>query len=95
MRRLTLRGCIKLLRKGYRIVIITGGGGTNRIYNRGAQKIVKIKNMDLDWLGIATSKLNGELLRIIFSSRAYKKVSVDPEGLQVYRFLFIVYGVYK
>jgi len=69
---------LKLLRQNYRFVIITGGGGTNRLYNQGVQKITKIQNKDLDWLGIATSKLNGELLRVIFSKQAYEKVIDDP-----------------
>ena len=69
---------LKLLRKGYRIVLITGGGGTNRKYNVAAQKIVKIKNLDLDWLGIATTKLNAEFIRCIFAAYAYPQVLNNP-----------------
>jgi len=69
---------LKFLRKRYRIVIITGGGGTNRKYNLAAQKISKIKNLDLDWLGIATTKLNAEFIRCIFGNYAYPKVLDDP-----------------
>ncbi len=69
---------LKLLRKGYRIVLITGGGGTNRKYNTAAKKITKIKNLNLDWLGIATTKLNAEFIRCIFGSYAYPEVLNDP-----------------
>jgi len=69
---------LKLLRKGHRIVLITGGGGTNRKYNTAAQKITKIKDLNLDWLGIATTKLNAEFIRCIFGDYAYPKVLHDP-----------------
>lgn len=69
---------LKLLKRGYHIVIIVGGGGTNRYYNKEAQKITLIDNKDLDWLGIASSKLNSELLRVIFSKQAYQKVIDNP-----------------
>ncbi len=69
---------LKLLKQGYKIVIITGGGGVNRQYNKGAQKITKIKDLDLDWLGISITKVNAELIRIIFSKYAYPQVIADP-----------------
>jgi len=69
---------VKLLKQGYKIVIITGGGGVNRQYNQGAQKIAKIKDLDLDWLGISITKVNAELVRAIFSQYAYCQVIADP-----------------
>jgi len=69
---------LKLLRKGHRIILITGGGGICRKYNAAAKKITKIKNLDLDWLGIATTKLNAEFIRCIFGNYAYPKVLDDP-----------------
>jgi len=70
---------LKLLNQGYKIVIITGGGGVCRQYNKGAKKIAKVKNVDLDWLGIAVTKLNAELLRVIFSKYAYPRVIFNPK----------------
>ena len=72
---------LKLLKHGYSFVIITGGGGINRLYNKGAQKITKIKNFDLDWLGISATRLNAELIRIIFSNYAYPQVVNNPHTL--------------
>ncbi|MDD4995925.1 MAG: UMP kinase [Patescibacteria group bacterium] len=69
---------LKFLKQNYRFVIIAGGGGTNRLYNQGARAITKIKNIDLDWLGIAVTKVNAELLRVIFSSQSYSQVIFDP-----------------
>lgn len=69
---------LKLLKNGYRMVIITGGGGVNRHYNQSAKEITGIKDVDLDWLGIAVSKLNGELVRVIFSQQAHASVIDNP-----------------
>ncbi len=65
-------------KNGGRAVIVAGGGGTNKKYNQAAQKVAKIKNIDLDWLGIAATKLNAELIRVILGEKAYEKVVVDP-----------------
>jgi len=70
---------LKLLKQGYTFVIITGGGGINRLYNKEAQKITKIKDLDLDWLGISATRLNAELIRIIFSNYAYPQVIENPK----------------
>lgn len=69
---------LDFVKKGGRAVIVTGGGGLNKKYNRAAQTVRKIKNIDLDWLGIAATKLNAELLRVIFGEQAYGKVMVNP-----------------
>ncbi|MBI5071648.1 UMP kinase [Candidatus Falkowbacteria bacterium] len=66
------------IKNGGRAVIVAGGGGTNKKYNQAAQKVAKIKNIDLDWLGIAATKLNAELLRVILGEKAYEKVVVNP-----------------
>lgn len=71
---------ITLLQSGYRIIIVVGGGNINKKYNTAVGKITKIKNVDLDWLGIAATKLNAELLRVIFSQYAYPKVLANPKG---------------
>jgi uridylate kinase len=65
-------------KRGGRVVIVAGGGGINRKYNQATQKIARASNEDLDWIGIAATKLNAELLRVIFGKRAYDKVAVDP-----------------
>lgn len=63
---------------GGRAVIVAGGGGTNKKYNQAAQKFAKILDIDLDWLGIAATKLNAELLRVIFGEAAHGKVVDNP-----------------
>jgi uridylate kinase len=61
---------------GRRFVIVAGGGKTCRVYQKAAGKVVKIKSDDLDWIGIASTKLNAELLRVLFQD-AGEKVLVE------------------
>lgn len=63
----------------YKFVIISGGGKTNFYYNEAAKRVSKISEVDLDWLGIIATKLNAELLRVIFGELAYEKVIYNPE----------------
>jgi uridylate kinase len=63
--------------KGNKVIIITGGGRTCRIYNSAAEKIVKPSDTDLDWIGIAATKLNAEFVRVIFGKYAYKEIVPD------------------
>lgn len=65
--------------QGKKFVIITGGGKICRRYNDAAEKITTPGKDDLDWLGIAATRLNSELLRIVFGDFAYNKVVLDPD----------------
>jgi len=67
--------------KGNKLIIVCGGGGTNSRYNKKAKEISSgriINDEDLDWLGIAATKLNAELLRVIFGDAAYERVLQSP-----------------
>ncbi|OGI90371.1 hypothetical protein A2911_01790 [Candidatus Nomurabacteria bacterium RIFCSPLOWO2_01_FULL_40_15] len=60
--------------KGRKFVIITGGGKICRTYQNVAKEISSPSDEDLDWIGIASLKLNAELLRVIFNEQAHEKV---------------------
>lgn len=62
----------------YRFVIICGGGKTSAYYNETALKVSEISDEELDRLGIAGTRLNAELLRVIFGELAYESVITDP-----------------
>ncbi|MDX9893320.1 MAG: UMP kinase [Patescibacteria group bacterium] len=65
--------------QGNRVIIITGGGDTARNYQSAARKInAKISPKDLDWVGIAATKINGELVSAIFGNLAYEGILADP-----------------
>ncbi|MES2023810.1 MAG: UMP kinase [Patescibacteria group bacterium] len=65
------------VQKGKKFVIITGGGKICRKYQNVAKELSNPSNVDLDWIGIASLKLNAELLRVIFGDVAYEKVIAD------------------
>src|SRR3989344_117633 len=57
-----------------KFIIITGGGTLNRRYNQAAKELSSPSNEDLDWIGIASLRLNAELMRVIFGEYAHEKV---------------------
>ena len=70
---------LKYLKKGYRFIIIAGGGKVCRVYQDAAAKIIRLPYEDMDWLGIHATRLNAHLLRTIFRKEAYPVVSDDPK----------------
>jgi len=62
------------IEKGRKFVIITGGGKICRRYQGVAKDVSNPTDEDLDWIGIASLKLNAELLRVIFGEYAHKEV---------------------
>jgi uridylate kinase len=69
---------LKFIKKGYRFIIVPGGGKICRVYQKAAAKIVKLPYEDEDWLGIHTTRLNAHLLRTIFREVAYPVVLDNP-----------------
>lgn len=59
---------------GKRFVIVTGGGKICRRYQDVAKEVINPGKEDLDWIGIASLRLNAELLRVLFGEKAYHKV---------------------
>ena len=70
---------LKYIKKGYRFIIVAGGGKVCRVYQEAATKIVKLPYKDRDWLGIQATRLNAHLLRTIFRKEAYPVVLDDPK----------------
>ncbi|MDP3993865.1 MAG: UMP kinase [bacterium] len=65
-------------KKGHRFFIVTGGGQPARDAQAAAKSVSKITPDDLDWIGIAATKVNAELLRSIFGKAGYKRIISDP-----------------
>ena len=64
---------------GNRLAIVTGGGYTARHYVTAAKKLAAAPaNIDLDWIGIAATKINAELVRTMFGSETYSEVITNP-----------------
>jgi uridylate kinase len=64
------------VKKGRRFVIVVGGGKTCRVYQKAAEQVVNANDEDLDWIGIASTKLNAELLRVVLQE-AGEKIAVE------------------
>ncbi len=63
--------------KGKKFVIVTGGGKIARKYQNAAKDIINPTRDDLDWLGIASLKLNAEFMRVIFEDKAHEEVVLN------------------
>lgn len=72
---------LKWVVEGKKFYIITGGGKICRNYNDSLRNVVSPSNEDLDWLGIAATRLNAEFIRICFENQAYEKVIMSPESI--------------
>lgn len=70
----------KKVAQGQRFFIVCGGGSTARQYIQGAKSVVgAVRDVDLDWLGIHTTRLNAHLLRTIFADIAHPRVIANYE----------------
>lgn len=73
---------LNYIKKGNRVILICGGGNTCRHYDKAALAVnPKVKNRDLDWIGIATTKLNAELVSAIFGDYAMEGILANPSKI--------------
>src|SRR3989338_60394 len=64
-----------------KFVIVVGGGNPARKYQAIAKKLTPTAmQADLDRIGIASTKLNAELIRVIFGKNSHSKI-IDSESL--------------
>jgi uridylate kinase len=61
---------LKQIKLGQRFVLVVGGGGPARHYQKAASEIVTVSDEDKDWIGIHATRLNAHLLRTIFQEEA-------------------------
>ena len=69
---------LKQVTQGKKFIIITGGGDTARNYQQASKDIADPSPEEIDWVGIAATKLNAEFLRVIFKEHAYEKIAENP-----------------
>lgn len=70
------------IKKGYRFILVTGGGKTARRYIDAAGQITKITDEDRDWLGIHATRMNAHLVRTIFREYAHPRINTNPHDLE-------------
>lgn len=64
--------------KGKRFMIIVGGGKTCRNYQEALSKTIKAETVDLDWIGIYSTHLNAQLVRMSFGDIVPQEIVTDP-----------------
>lgn len=66
------------VKKGARFILVIGGGATARNYQQAVKNFGISSATELDWVGIKTTALNAELVRVLFGEYAHKEVAVNP-----------------
>lgn len=69
------------VKRGFRFALVCGGGQTARTYIESTQAVTSVKNKDIDWLGILATRMNAEMLRIVFGQHASPQVVYDPTAV--------------
>lgn len=64
-------------KKGYRFIIVCGGGQTARSYQAAAKEIGQLQPEDVDWIGIHATRLNAHFMRTILRDYAHPIVGRD------------------
>jgi uridylate kinase len=65
-----------------RFVIVTGGGSPARVWQKAYREIAGGQSLDTeaDWIGVAATRLNAELVRAVFAPYAKDRVVHDPSA---------------
>lgn len=80
--------------RGLRFVIVTGGGRICRTYQEAASAIGKPTSDDLDWVGIASTRINAHLLRATLSDISHSEIIENPTAPPSFEKPIIVGGGY-
>lgn len=72
--------------------IVAGGGHTARHYRDGGNAITELSENDLHWLGIHATRLNAQLVRIIFGTHAHPEVLHGVKNKQPTSYSVVVGG---
>ncbi len=66
------------VRRGRRFIIVCGGGAPARTYQAAASGLAPASRDELDRVGIAATRLNAELVRVMFGRLSPARVVTDP-----------------
>ncbi len=68
-----------------RLILVCGGGAPAREYQRAYRAVVPEADAEvLDWIGIAATRLNAELLKHLFRDHCLEQVVSDPTAVSVF-----------
>ena len=86
---------LEKVKNGKKFIIITGGGRLCRRYQNAAKEIVNPSKDDLDWIGIASLRLNAELVRVVFGGKAHPEVIHNLSGDLNFREPIVIGSAYE
>ncbi|MFQ3620987.1 MAG: UMP kinase [Spirochaetales bacterium] len=79
-----------------KLVFIVGGGRTAREYQEAYRQIVDVpQNEAQDWIGIAATRLNGELLRGLFQKECPHPLVTDPTSVRSFEGSILIAAGWK
>ncbi len=68
-----------------RLIMVCGGGSLAREYQKALREAAEdARDEDLDWVGIAATRVNGELVRRIFRKWCVDELVTDPTAVSVF-----------
>ncbi len=72
------------IKKGYKFIIIAGGGKTARKYIEASVKVgnSSVTSDDKDWLGIHATRMNAHFIRTLFRKHAHPRINSNPHDLE-------------
>ena len=75
---------VEYIKKGYKFILITGGGKTARKYIEASVKVGSsgVTSDDKDWLGIHATRMNAHFMRTVFRQYAHPKINTNPHDLE-------------
>jgi uridylate kinase len=78
--------------RGTRFILITGGGALCREYQQALKKVSRPSDQQLDWLGIYSTRLNAQLVRLMFGGLAHPQVVEDPNKIVNFKQKILIAG---
>jgi len=85
---------LKFVKKGYRFIIVCGGGQTARSYQEIAREF-NLSSDDVDWVGINATWLNSSLMKSVFKEQAYSEVIKNPTEKVAWKTPILIAGGWK
>lgn len=75
---------ISYIKKGYKFILITGGGKTARKYIEASVSVGNsaVTSDDKDWLGIHATRMNAHFMRTVFRQHAHPRINTNPHDLE-------------
>lgn len=66
------------VKNGEKFVMVIGGGATCRQYQQAAEQVARLKNFDLELLGIQSTIFNAHFVKFLFKGYAHEEIIINP-----------------